>query len=58
MLFFIPKFLDKYIGRFVPSLFTYYYCLRFYGNLPFPQLRMAHDDISPCLEILNIFNLS
>ena len=57
MLFFVLNFLDDCTGRIVPSLCTYHYCLRFYGNFPFPRLRMAHDDISPRPKILNIFNL-
>ena len=50
-------FLDECIGRcfflpFVPNII----CLKFYGNLPFPRLRMAHDETYPRLEILNVFN--
>ena len=54
--FLCPLFLGECIGRFIPSLCTYHYCLRFYGNFPFPRLRMAHDDTSPCPKILNVFN--
>ena len=50
--FFCLLFLDEFIGRFIPSLYTYHYCLRFYGNLSFPHLRMAHDDTSLHLDIL------
>ena len=39
MLFFILNFLDECTGRYVPSLCTYHYCLRIYGNLSFPCLR-------------------
>ena len=51
-----PSLLDECTGRSVPSLYTHVFTLRFYDNLSFPRLRMAHDDTSLRLEILDIFN--
>ena len=42
---------------FVPSLYTYVFTLRFYDNLPFTRVKMAHDDISLHPETLDVFNL-
>ena len=55
--FLCPLFLDECIGRclFIPFVLNVI-CLRFNSDLPFPHLRIAYDDTSPCLEILNVFN--
>ena len=55
--FLCPLFLDECIGGclFIPFVLNVI-CLRFNSDLPFPHLRIAYDDTSPCLEILNVFN--
>ena len=57
MLFFVLNFWTSVLGGlFLPSVLNVI-CCSFYGNLHFPHLRMAYDDTSPWLEILNVFNL-